>query len=201
MSSCTAAEIAEKKRIAIEKLKARKAQMAVNLNSNKYANKPPVGTINSKTITSSSSTPIAKIGNSAQVKANLENKASSFLSAIKGSDVFVQRQQHQHSARESAHPYKRPSTEETLNKNFYKNASPTAVNDKRKPTGLEAQQKQLTPVFVKSVSCKVAMISPIRFEVEPSGFHAKLIDVFKSIPSRSYGNFKLFPRLCKEYFY
>lgn len=106
----------------------------------------------------------------------VENKASLFLNALKGSNLFVQRQQQQHAARDSAHPYKRPLTD-----GFDKPKGPLLGMLSKSP------QKQIAPVFVKRVTCKVAMISPVRFEVQPSFFHAQLIEVFKTIPSKAYG--------------
>ncbi|XP_037811206.1 SWI/SNF-related matrix-associated actin-dependent regulator of chromatin subfamily A-like protein 1 [Lucilia sericata] len=201
MSSCTAAEIAEKKRIALEKLKAKKAQLSINSNNN--LNKPalnPGSNVSSNQQNNINNnapklTPTPPPTNSSsQPAGRVENKASSFLSALKGSNVFVQRQQQQHSARDAAHPYKRPSNEGLPNKDansFYKKSSTNGYTDKPKGPMLNAvaattPQKQIASIFVKSVTCKVAMITPARFEVQPSSFHAKLIDVFKSIPSKSY---------------
>ncbi|XP_075152134.1 SWI/SNF-related matrix-associated actin-dependent regulator of chromatin subfamily A-like protein 1 [Haematobia irritans] len=168
MSSCSAAEIAEKRRIALEKLKAKKANLAKTPPQTKA---PP-----NTTIASSTNAPITT-----------ENKASSFLNALKGSNIFKQRQEPQHSARDAAHPYKRPSLEES--KNFYKKSSNGDNNEKRNGPILglcPAQKSIIGPVGVNSVSCKVAMISVTRFEIQPSGYHSKLIEVFKTIPSKSY---------------
>ena len=160
MSTCSAAEIEEKRRIALEKLKAKKAQLNLPSNSNEI--KKPATINKNSNVTS----------NSTQTKAgHVENKASSFLSALKSSDVFVQRQQVDHSIRDSAHPYKRRSTKGT--RSFGTSTSP---------------QKQIAPVFLNGVTCKVEIISVQRFEVQPSSYNAKLIEVFKTIPSRSYGN-------------
>lgn len=196
MSSCSAAEIAEKKRIALEKLKAKKAQLTQinattatnNINPTALNNNVPKPTSYSQPSTTSS-----------QPAGRVENKASSFISALKGSNIFVQRQQQQHPARDAAHPYKRPSTDGSQtsgSNNFYKKSTTDNYADKPKgsvpnmSSSTAAPQKQVAPVFVKSVTCKVAMITTNRFEVQPSSYHAKLIEVFKTIPSKSYGKLK-----------
>ncbi|XP_061386042.1 SWI/SNF-related matrix-associated actin-dependent regulator of chromatin subfamily A-like protein 1 [Musca vetustissima] len=192
--SCSAAEIAEKKRIALEKLKAKKAGLTSTTNNNNTnSNKPaPPQTILLPSAPCKPVTAAAPVSSGAPVTAapRIENKASSFLNAMKGSNIFKQRQEQQHSARDAAHPYKRPSNEGMGN--FYKRKSLDASNEKPNvqnggPANTVAQpQKSVAPVFLNSVSCKVAMISAQRFEVQPSSFHNKLIEVFKSIPSKSY---------------
>lgn len=193
MSTCSAAEIEEKRRIALEKLKAKKAQLKLPFNKNETNKSTAAINLNSNITINENN----KIGSNAcnvtnKIPERTENKASSFLSALKGSNVFVQRQQEHHPARDSAHPYKRPSTEGT-NKdgnNFCRNSPYNGFVDKPKGPTLgmsSAPQKQIAPLFMNSVSCKVELISVQRFEVQPSSYHAKLIEVFKTIPSRSYG--------------
>lgn len=199
MSTCSAAEIEEKRRIALEKLKAKKAQLKSSSNNNEIK-KPAAVNINSNVTINNSNNKITNTAsNSIQTKvAPVENKASSFLSALKSSNVFVQRQQVHHPVRDSVHPYKRPSTQETQKNdgnNFYTKLSCDGFIEKSKGPSLgtsTAPQKQIAPVFLNSVTCKVEMISVQRFEVQPSGYHAKLIEVFKTIPSRSYGNLFFF---------
>ncbi|XP_065357784.1 SWI/SNF-related matrix-associated actin-dependent regulator of chromatin subfamily A-like protein 1 [Calliphora vicina] len=195
MSMCSAAEIAEKKRIASEKLRAKKAQHSINTDNNNI-NKTLTGvsTINSNHASYNTNVPkltsTPTLANASSKPAGrAENRASSFLSDLKGSNVFVQRQQQQNPARDTAHPYKRPSTEGATN--FYKKTNTNGFVDKPKGpilgmSSTTTPQKQLASVFVKSVTCKVAMISPLRFEVQPSSYHVQLIEVFKSIPSKSY---------------
>lgn len=190
MSLCSAAEIAEKKRIASEKLRAKKAQHSIITNNNNTGGI----TINSNhtsyntNVPKLTSTPTLANASSKNV-GRAENRASSFLSDLKGSNVFVQRQQQQNPARDAAHPYKKPSTEGATN--FYKKQNTNVFVDKPKgPISTTTPQKQLASVFVKTVTCKVAMITPLRFEVQPSSYHAQLIEVFKSIPSKSYGMLK-----------
>ncbi|TMW50300.1 hypothetical protein DOY81_004620 [Sarcophaga bullata] len=192
MSTCSAAEIEEKRRIALEKLKAKKAQLKLPSNNNE-TNKPSATNINSNFTINSNKKVTNITSNSTLTKAaHMENKASSFLSALKSSSVFVQRQQVHHTVRDSVHPYKRPSTEEMQKNNgnnFYKKPSYDGFVEKPKGPSLgisSAPQKQIAPVFLNSVTCKVEMISVQRFEVQPSSYHAKLIEVFKTIPSRTY---------------
>lgn len=48
-------------------------------------------------------------------------------------------------------------------------------------------QQKMAPIFAKPVTCTCSMISSKRFHVIPKGYNEKLIDVFKTIPTRSYG--------------
>lgn len=127
---CTPAEIAEKKRIALERLKAKKEAMA-------------------------------KARESLSLKSN--EKESWALST--STKVLTNHQ----NARILAHPYasKASSTNNFNNKN-----------------------EQV--VSSKVISCSCCMISQNRFEVNPSAFNNKLIDVFRTIPSKGYGRNRLF---------
>lgn len=183
MSSCSAAEIAEKKRIALEKLKARKANLNAS-NNNKTSIPAQLASV---VVPPPTSTSVSAT--------STENKASSFLNALKGSNVFKHRQEPQHAARDAAHPYKRPSFGDASS--FYKKKTSVEVADRSSGPqfGMGQQTKNVAPVFHNSVSCKVAMISAGRFEVQPSSYHNKLIEVFKTIPSKNYGKFGLQNRL------
>lgn len=228
--SCSAAEIAEKKRIALEKLKAKKASL-VNINNNNSSKqsqqalvtapsicKPVAPGISGNKIHSSINAtnrnnskadppntdmplpslnkpapPFTKPAGPVPGVPGAENKASSFLNAMKSSNIFKQRQELQHPARDAAHPYKRPTSNEVTTGDFYKKKPLDGGNGKNYTQNGGAQtiaalpQKNVTPVFLNSVSCKVTMINAQRFEVQPSSFHNKLIEVFKSIPSKTYG--------------
>uniref|UniRef100_A0A1B0G5L7 SWI/SNF-related matrix-associated actin-dependent regulator of chromatin subfamily A-like protein 1 n=1 Tax=Glossina morsitans morsitans TaxID=37546 RepID=A0A1B0G5L7_GLOMM len=76
---------------------------------------------------------------------------------MESSQLLVKRQHQQHVVRNNAHPY-------CGNKNG------------------DALREQVAV----TVSCNVYMISSERFEVQASSYHSKLIEVFKSIKSRSY---------------
>ncbi|XP_037052396.1 SWI/SNF-related matrix-associated actin-dependent regulator of chromatin subfamily A-like protein 1 [Bradysia coprophila] len=45
---------------------------------------------------------------------------------------------------------------------------------------------KLASVFTKVVSCSCSMATPSRFQVTTSGFCAKLVDIFRTIPSKAY---------------
>ncbi|XP_037960873.1 SWI/SNF-related matrix-associated actin-dependent regulator of chromatin subfamily A-like protein 1 [Teleopsis dalmanni] len=200
MSSCSAEEIAEKKRIALEKLNAKKASLKSATTQNKncsnvtpphkntYTAPQPVKPVSIiKTISPTSKVILpnnASINfyhnknnnnNQSEPPKNnasnnvVENKASSFLNALKQSSTFPQRA----NARESTHPYHRKAVQST---------SHSATKG---PT-LSCPPTKLAPVFVKTVSCKVYVISRHTFAVQPSGFHAQLIEVFKTIPSKNF---------------
>lgn len=71
----------------------------------------------------------------------------------------------------SSQPYPR-------NGNSVKNASTSNTNN---------NQQKLAPIFAKPVTCTCSMISSKRFQVVQSGYNEKLIHVFKTISTRSYG--------------
>lgn len=57
------------------------------------------------------------------------------------------------------------------------------------PNKTAPSNQKVASVFNKMVTCTCQMISHKRFEVKESRYYAKLIDVFKSIPTRSYGKY------------
>ncbi|KAI9583919.1 hypothetical protein GQX74_010254 [Glossina fuscipes] len=153
MSNCTNEEIAEKKRIALEKLKAKKTGLAQNkipLLARNFDNRQLIADINQN-----SAERVGESTHHGQEKA--DNRASYFISALKSSQLMVKRQHQQHVVRDNAHPYKGNKSRDAL-----KEQNAVAIN------------------------CNVYMISSERFEVQPSSYHSKLIEVFKSIKSRSY---------------
>lgn len=118
---CTPEEIAEKRRVALERLKAKKEAMA----------------------------------KAKELSSNTTGKAST--ASVVSTTIPTYSYQN---ARNVSHPY--------ANKMSPKNA----VNNKQE---------------FKVISCSCYMISESRFEVNPSGFSNKLIDVFRTIPSKGYG--------------
>ncbi|XP_055917964.1 SWI/SNF-related matrix-associated actin-dependent regulator of chromatin subfamily A-like protein 1 [Eupeodes corollae] len=197
MSTCSAAEIAEKKRIALEKLKAKKNQISnkptiVPNKQSTTTSVPALQTSNqlaaphSKPSSSSSSPSVAPsapkiITSPVQnfYKSNTENKASDFLKAIKQSSTFANRNE----ARNTAHPYSRPSGNSPQQSSATKGGSSVFKN-----ALMTDNKTKIAPVFVQSVSCTCYLISAFRFAVQPSGYHTQLIEVFKSIPSKAYDN-------------
>uniref|UniRef100_A0A1B0GGI9 SWI/SNF-related matrix-associated actin-dependent regulator of chromatin subfamily A-like protein 1 n=1 Tax=Glossina morsitans morsitans TaxID=37546 RepID=A0A1B0GGI9_GLOMM len=153
MSICTYEEIAEKKRIALEKLKAKKTGLVQNktpVSARNFNNRQLIADINQNSA--------ERIGgNTVHDQENAGNRGSHFISALKSSQLLVKRQHQQHVVRNNAHPY-------------YGNKNRDALKEQ----------------VAVTVSCNVYMISSERFEVQPSSYHSKLIEVFKSIKSRSY---------------
>lgn len=125
---CTPAEIAEKKRIALERLRAKKEAMA-------------------------------------KAKESLSSKSNEKESVALSTSTRVLTNPYQN-ARILAHPY------------ASKGSSASNVNNKT---------EKVVPIPCKAVTCTCYMISQSRFEVNPSAFNNKLIDVFRTIPSRGYG--------------
>ncbi|XP_068141566.1 SWI/SNF-related matrix-associated actin-dependent regulator of chromatin subfamily A-like protein 1 [Drosophila tropicalis] len=171
MSACSATEIAEKRRIALAKLQAKKTQLssspkipvATTTGSAQLAAKPTTNFYRSPPA------PAEKSKQNPAVSIANNNQGSSFLNALKA----IKQTSSRELSRASAHPYQRPngSSKPTLR------LSP----EKDKPTGL-------APVFVNAINCRVYLISPQRFAVHSSGYNEQLIAVFKNMPSKSYDN-------------
>ncbi|XP_034669331.1 SWI/SNF-related matrix-associated actin-dependent regulator of chromatin subfamily A-like protein 1 [Drosophila subobscura] len=190
MSTCSSVEIAEKKRAALAKLQAKKSQL-VNCkapsasaqqqtkNPSQLASKsplnfyrsPPAGENNSRAATTS-------------IAAASDNKSSSFLNALKAIKQTSAREQ----GRADAHPYQRPNGGDRVRK-----------HEPKLSLG-EEKEKPLAGVFVNSITCSLYMISAHRFEARTSGYHEKLIAVFKNMPTRSYdSNTRLWSFDLKDY--
>lgn len=133
---CTPEQIAEKRRIALERLKAKKEAIAK-----------------------------AKEQSPANTNTNTNVKASVALATSNK----IKTSPYQNS-RNIAHPY--------ASKTSPTNAT-NILNNKKEPV--------VSSSLAKVISCSCYMISESRFEVNPSAFNNKLIDVFRTIPSRGYG--------------
>lgn len=150
--SCTAAEIAEKKRIAMERLAQRRSQATAS--SNEQINgSPTVVAPRSSSTFYGQSTP-SKIATGPQ----------SYETKMKG------KQPYRNKNRILSQPY--PSS-----------GAKTTDSTSSKPE----TKSGIAPVFQKSVTLSCEVVSLTRFQVKVVGFHGKLIEVFKSMPTRSYG--------------
>uniref|UniRef100_A0A8D8JPF5 SWI/SNF-related matrix-associated actin-dependent regulator of chromatin subfamily A-like protein 1 n=1 Tax=Culex pipiens TaxID=7175 RepID=A0A8D8JPF5_CULPI len=156
--ACTAAEIAEKKRIAIERLNARKNALATTSNSTA---KPPPQQVPKPTI------PIFPLPEKQRQAMALASSSFYGTNSSVGGIGKAPSSFANGSARSAAHPYSKPS---------FGKAQTT------KPAALP-----VAPVFIRTVTCSCSMVTETRFTVVPSGFNEKLIEVFKSIPSKQYG--------------
>ncbi|KAH8377525.1 hypothetical protein KR093_005804 [Drosophila rubida] len=168
MSVCSSAEIAEKRRLAIAKLQAKKATVATSnssANSNaelsaksasKFYNSPPQSNNNTNKLATSGS---------------LNNKSSDFLNALKA----IKSTSNRELSRAAAHPYQRPN-------------GPSKPTLSLSPEKQQPGSSNLASVFIKSITCRIYLISTQRFAVEPSAYHEKLIQVFKQMPTKSYDN-------------
>lgn len=169
MSVCTATEIAEKRRIALAKLQAKKNQTPV-INSNTKPATSVSEQLGAKSASNFYKSPPQNNTKTVNYNNNnvSQNKSSAFLNALKAIKSTSAREL----GRAAAHPYQRP--------NGANRPSLTLSPEKEQP------QQQLASVFTKSINCKIYLISAQRFAVVPSGFHQQLIEVFKNMPSKSY---------------
>lgn len=153
--SCTAEEISEKRRIALERLKNRKLNIintAVPVQSTTTVQ--PLQEKSANAATSPKSI-VSFYGNATNVKTN---QLSVYESIIKKSPP------NKIANRILSQPY----------------------SNQNNQSGPSATIKTLAPVFTTVVTCTCSLITPRRFQVITSGYLAKLIDVFKTIPSRAY---------------
>lgn len=155
--SCTAEEISEKRRLALERLKNRKLKLNTAVQSTTTTTvQPPVQQEPTNTATSPKSI-VSFYGNATSVKTN---QLTAYENKMKTSPA------NKISNRILSQPY--PS------------------NQNAESGSRESTAKKLAPVFTTVVTCSCSLISPGRFQVATSGFFVKLIDVFKTIPSRAY---------------
>uniref|UniRef100_A0A2M4AFD2 Putative chromatin remodeling protein n=1 Tax=Anopheles triannulatus TaxID=58253 RepID=A0A2M4AFD2_9DIPT len=145
--SCTAEEIAEKRRIAIERLNARKS-------ANSSANKPTAGSaLTAKVV----QTPVGPAA--AQ---NPNNNAVHGVSSFYGQNENRNTIGKIAAPRQPAVPYARP------------------------PQTQKKTPSKIAPIFVRTVTCSLSLVSEERFIADTNGYHEQMIEVFKQIPSRSY---------------
>lgn len=150
---CTAHEIAEKKRLAQERLKKRKEG---------DENKPSFGGNKQPTSPGTLPNPTSSFyGNASSSKAN---ELNALENQIKHSP------NHAASNRILSQPYSKPNS---------------------MPNNKAAEVGKLANIFVTAVTCSCSMVSETRFEVKISGFHEQLVNVFKMIPSKSYGELSM----------
>lgn len=162
--SCTAEQIAEKRRIAQE-LRARKQTLSSSLPST-----PPTTTTQTSAATSNSNNSAHKFLSSGTFYSSTGSSSESAPPPFVSSSSS-------HQKLKSSSSYVAPpqSKQRTQPYSVDRHATTSTKND------------QLAPVFVQSVSCTCTMISDQRFSVTPTRFHNKLVDIFKSIPTRQYG--------------
>ncbi|KAH8341602.1 hypothetical protein KR059_011636 [Drosophila kikkawai] len=189
MSTCSASEIAEKKRIALSKLQAKKSQLQASGNGGRPAPTIPTGAAQQQVHSGSHGNP-----NQPQAKSPLnfyrsppaagqgkvsrpgpttsDNKSSSFLNALKA----IKQTSARELSRSAAHPYQRPNGGDKEVR-----GRPTLSLDPEKD-----KQRPVAPVFRNSITCNLYMISANRFAAHTSGYHEQLIAVFKNMPTKSY---------------
>lgn len=152
--SCTPQEIAEKKRIALERLRAKKQSTSavVEASSAFYGKSSTKSDAEDTALNTSTKTTINPYQN----------------------------------ARILSQPY---HLSNNLNKTGSSSTAVSSLNNKK---------QQVAPIFAKIISCSCYMISETRFVVSSSGFHNKLIDVFKTIPSKGYSNQRPFTMILQK---
>lgn len=188
--SCTVEQIAEKKRIALERLqRARQQQQQQAPTSTASALPKPQGTTIHNAAAASSRT--------------AGNSASQFLAV---NSFYATSTSKPPATPFAASPSRRPQSQQPQQTNFNggkMKSSPHSGRQRHQPYGQPSknvynksggsQQQQLAPVFLPTKTAVCSMISAERFQVQAS-FHTAMIDVFKSIPSREYGknNYSLY---------
>lgn len=160
--SCTAEEISEKRRIALERLTNRKLK------------------INAAVQSTTTTTTVAS--ESVQQNPTSNATATSPKSAVSfyGSDTNVKTNQL------SAYENKiKNSPANKTNNRILSQPYPHHRNDNRSGPSASPITK-LASVFTKVVSCSCSMVAPQRFQVISSSFSRQLVDIFRTIPSKIY---------------
>ncbi|EAT41369.1 AAEL006963-PA [Aedes aegypti] len=167
--SCTAEEIAEKRRIAIERLNARKN----GLNNNVGGGGGP--SLVSSSVAGTTSTQHAAETHKRPWPSGTHNPGSFY-----GTNSTVS------NFKQIVTNGAKPAEGGGKMKSFFNNPrSQTLPYVKNTPIGNGTPDK-VAPVFTRTVTCSCALVSESRFVVQPSGFHEKLIEVFKSVSSKQY---------------
>lgn len=164
---CTAEEIAEKRRLAMEKLKKTKA----TFEPARTAQTPKPMTNNNTATSPGTDTKPTSIfyGNEKNQKAETLNQYENKLK---------HQPSHSSSNRILSQPY--PKRDEKM---MTKNVQPTNTNNNSNSA------QKFNSIFKKVISCTCSMISSTRFQVKESGYSAKLIDIYKSIPTRAFSKY------------
>lgn len=180
--SCTAEEIAEKRRIAQARLKAKQTATCASLNTKSLL-----------THTTTTSAPLkAQLTHAATINIIVPEKNSvSFYGASNKTNcstgstyqpLAVNQQQQQTINKLKASPsFKDNRTKYGPYANRNNSLGNTQKND----------NQTVAAIFRKTISCTCSMITEKRFVVTPSAYHAQLIEVLKSIPSKAYGWYQI----------
>lgn len=166
---CTAEEIAEKRRLAMEKLKKTTAAFEATRTPNPTTNSTTNPTSNKKTITS----PGTDTKPTSIFYGNGKNEKAETLNQY---EIKMKHQtNHSSSNRILSQPY--PKRDGTVTKNVqFTHATNNNSNSAQK----------FNSMFKKVINCTCSMISSTRFQVKESGYSARLIDIYKSIPTRAF---------------
>ncbi|EDW54300.1 GM18506 [Drosophila sechellia] len=183
MSTCSSSEIAEKKRIALAKLQAKKSQLLASASAtNGKSTTSAIGaTQHASDAKSNPNQPQAKSPlnfyrspTGAQQKISRSgptpggNKSSSFLNALKA----IKQTSARELSRGAAHPYQRPNGGNERNK-----PTLSLCSDKEKPVAV---------LLGNSITCNLYLVSTHRFAAQTSGYHEQLVTVFKNMPTKSF---------------
>ncbi|KAL5280334.1 SMARCAL1 family protein [Megaselia abdita] len=164
--SCTAADIAEKKRLAQEKLRQKQQQKQTKLKSSVFP---------------------AKSENN-----NSQNHGSKFLNSLKSlPPIPANFRNHPYQRPPSnVNRFSKSPVQKKEPETFYtKPQKPPEISPTRsviKNTLLEDCAAQQVPSSFMTVKCSFSGFSKDRFSVTSSTFHAKLTEVFKSTPQKAY---------------
>lgn len=153
--SCSAEQIAEKKRLALERLKQRQVQSPASNAASGNAVSVPAKPVTQPTI------PKPANGFYGSSTASVTAELKTMESKIK-----------------SQGPYK--NTNRIL-------SQPYPGRDPKE--GQKQEPSRKTPFLPKIVTCTCSMVTSTYFQVVTSGYHPKIIEVFKTIPSRKYSEF------------
>lgn len=174
--SCTADQIAEKKRVAQERLRQRQQSTLLTNGKTKVVNDNNVAPAATEILRRNSALCTVTSPTSSTHNNSVTRPSSSFYGT--STTKKTAELQNYEAKMKSQQPYK--------NKNRILSQPYPSKDSKTAATNAKTEQK-IAPVFQKTVTCSCAMISSTRFHVITEGYYAPLIDMFKTIPTRMYG--------------
>lgn len=156
--SCTAEQIAEKKRLALERLKQRQSQSpATNATNATNAANANVAAVPAN--------PVTKTSNTKPVNGFYGSSTASVTAELKNMETKIKNQG----------PYK--NTNRIL-------SQPYPGRDPKE--GQKQEPPKKASFLPQIVTCTCSMVTSTYFQVVTSAYHAKIIEVFKTIPSRKF---------------
>lgn len=197
--SCSAEQIAEKKRLALERLRANQTTTnASSSTSSKIAENKQIALerlASKKAASGQQADGTANAQSPQQSKAQIiaDNKQLA-RERLRATQNLLALSNKTGSENNSASKFLSSNSFDAGKSKTAFQGRPKPYDNRNRPSGsgaIKTQPQQLPPVaaiFHKTVTCSCSLISTSKFMVKTQGYFAPLIDTFKLIASRSYSN-------------